>query len=287
MTEPRTVKDYLALASDFLRKKGMESHRLEAEVLLSYVLQMNRTGLYVNYDKPLNKEEVDSYRAVLIRRAQKEPVAYITGTKEFLSILLAVNSSVLIPRPETELLVEKIVPWAKGQGRLRIVDVGTGSGAIVIALASLLPETEFWAVDISPEAVEVASANAARLNLQDRIRFYCGKWLEPVYEEAPFDLVVSNPPYIPSGELADLAEDIKDWEPVMALDGGIDGLESIKELLVQARKVLSKEGNLVMEVGADQAGQVVQLGIEQGYVHCQTYLDYAKIERVVWLKKND
>jgi release factor glutamine methyltransferase len=195
-----TVQRVIRWTTEHFQKKGLDNPRLEAEVLLAYLLEMDRMGLYLNYDRPLKEEERTAYREMIQRRLAKEPLAYIVGSKEFWSLRFAVNPECLIPRPETEHLVEEAIRIGKGlKPPLRILEIGQGCGAVAIALATELGEAEIVATDISPEACSLAQENAERHGVEGRIRFVRGDLFPP--GEEPFGLICSNPPYIPTAEV--------------------------------------------------------------------------------------
>jgi release factor glutamine methyltransferase len=238
-------------------------------------------ALYTHFDQPLESEELARFRALIRRRLAGEPVAYLVGTKEFRSLELKVDRRVLVPRPETETVVEVALALLEAVAAPGIVDVGTGSGAIALALKRARPDAAVLAVDASPEAAEVARANAERLELA--VEVVVGDLLEPVRARAPFALVASNPPYIPSGEIAALPPEVR-AEPHAALDGGPDGLAVIRRLIVAAEPLLARHlpgGALVLEVGAGQAPSVSALLAAAGYREPQVTRDLAGIERVV------
>lgn len=282
--KPRTILELVRLATQFLAQKGIASARLDAEVLLAHVLGKDRVYLYVNFDQPLESREIDAYRTLIVRRGRREPVAYLTGGKEFFSHTFTVNPHVLIPRPETEILVETVIEWAKGRGAVVLADVGTGSGAIAVSLAAALSEATVWATDISEEALRVAERNAQAAGVSGRIRFVQGSWLDPLRGQA-VDAVVSNPPYIPTDEIERLAPEIRLYEPRLALDGGRDGLDAYRVLVVEAAAVVRPGGWLAVEVGAGQAARVAAMGERAGWAVDRIVPDHAGIERVVCLRR--
>lgn len=289
---PRTAGDYLRLAVPYLQRHGVTSPRLDAEVLLAHVLGIGRLELYTRLDQPLVKGEVDAYREALVRRAKREPVAYITGVKEFYGLPLHVGPGVLIPRPETEFLVELALQRlrgaqaSQGQGaalgdgggrRAVVLDFGTGSGAIGLAVAARAPGTVVVGIDRSPGALRYARSNALGMGLADRCLWVLADCLEGV-RGAAADVVVSNPPYVPTGELARLAPEIARFEPREALDGGPDGLEVARRLVAGAARVLRPGGWLLVELGgADQARRLVawmqQSGLRAGYGDVEVSVD--------------
>jgi release factor glutamine methyltransferase len=277
--EPRTVLEFLGRAHEFLAARGVASARLDAEVLLASVLGIDRVGVYLRFDQPLAAREVDAYRELLRRRAAGTPVAYLTGTREFWSVPLAVTPDVLIPRPETELLVERVLA-GRVDGEPRILDLGTGSGALAIALARELPAARVVAVDVSPAAVAVATANAARAGVAERVTVVVGSWTSPLDAAARFDVIVSNPPYVPTAVLAGLASEVR-AEPALALDGGEDGLAAYRILVPQAAARLAPGGRLLLEVGEGQAEAVAAIAVAAGLEGVAWHADLAGIARVV------
>ncbi|HDR46286.1 MAG TPA: peptide chain release factor N(5)-glutamine methyltransferase [Geoalkalibacter subterraneus] len=272
-----TVLRVLRWTAGYFRERGLDSPRLDAELLLADTLGVDRVGLYLRYDQPLTDEELAAYRRRVARRAKHEPVAYILGKVEFWSLSLKVSSAVLIPRPDTEVLVEEAL--ARGCEQARVLDVGTGSGAIVVALAGERPDWTFTALDLSQEALQIARENARRHDMGERISFVHGDLAH--LPDGPFDLIVANPPYIPRGELAGLMADVRDYEPMQALDGGEDGLEAYRALAAQAISRLAPGGCLLVEIGAGQQDDVRRLFETAGLLDIATRTDYAGIERIV------
>lgn len=254
-----TVGRLLTWTTDFLKKKGAESPRLDAEVLLAQVLARPRVQLYTNYDQEVAETDRAAYRELIRRRAEGTPVAYLVGRKEFFSLPLSVSPAVLIPRPDTETVVVEWLTLFKGTSSPRCVDVGTGSGAIALACLSQHPSARFVAIDVSPEALAVASGNAERLDQADRVEFRQGDLLDPVASEGPFDAILSNPPYIPTGDIAGLEPGVRDHEPHLALDGGPDGLRLVARLVDQAVPLLKPGGHLILEIGTAQERPVRDL----------------------------
>jgi release factor glutamine methyltransferase len=282
MAETWTVLKVLQWTAGYLREKGIEEGRLDAELLLSDALSLDRVGLYLNYDRPLTSAELTSFRERVGRRARREPLQYILGRVEFWSLSFAVNPAVLVPRPDTEILVEETLKRSSADAA--ILDVGAGSGAIAIALAYELPGAAVVGVDISPAALEVAAENARRNGVDGRVRFQDADLAR--LPEGPFDLIVSNPPYIPSGDLAALMPEVRDFEPRLALDGGRDGLDSYRLLACQAPGLLRPGGWLLLEVGIGQATAVRELLAGAGLLDLFSRDDYAGIPRVVGGRKD-
>lgn len=227
-------------------RASTDAPRLEAEVLLAHVLETSRAALLAHPERTLSSNQLSSYRAIVLHRAADYPLPYLTGHVEFYGLDFEVTPEVLIPRPETETLVD----LALARRPAAIVDVGTGSGCIAVALAVHLPEATVCAIDISPAALAVAQRNVERHGVADRVRLMVGNVLNP--RPSPADLIVSNPPYIPTGDCASLQASVRDHEPSLALDGGPDGLSIIEPLMAQAPAVLRPGGALLIEIGAEQ-----------------------------------
>ena len=281
--QPQRLLDYLTLAQEHLGAKGVESARLDAELLLADTLGLTRVELYTNYDRPLQKEEVDRFRDLLRRRAMREPVAYILGRREFWSLDFEVDRRVLIPRPETETLVEAAleVLGARTSGAApALLDLGTGSGALAIALAVEIPALRVVATDIAAAALEVAPRNAARHDVADRIDFRQGDLYAAVREDERFDAVVSNPPYCRRAELAGLEPEVREWEPGCALVSGTDGMDVTRRIVAGAGKFLAPDGWLLVEVGT-QAEDVRDLMTKERWRDVRAFDDLAGRVRVV------
>ncbi len=254
-----TVAEALRQAGSFLEQAGSPSARLDAEVLLAHLLGVRRVDLYLAPERPLAPEEEAAYRALLERRARGEPVSYLVGRKEFYGLTFLVDRRVLVPRPETELLVERAVACAQELGRpdLLLADIGTGSGCIAVALAVQLPQAHIWATEISPEAIEVARENIRRHGVEARVSLLLGDLCEPL--PAAVDVLVSNPPYtvwetLPVGITA--------YEPRIALDGGREGLEVMRRLMLQLPRAIRPGGFGLVEFGDGQERAVRELAHE-------------------------
>lgn len=277
-----TIGRLLAWTAEFLGRKGAESPRLDAEVLLAHVLKCERVRLYVDFTQEVSERDRASYRELVRRRASGAPVAHLVGRKEFFSLTLAVNPDVLIPRPDTETLVVEFLTQFKGRNAPLVVDVGTGSGAIALACLSQHPTARFLAVDRGPAALAVARANAETLKQTDRLEFFEGDLLEPVAARGPFDAILSNPPYIPTEAIAQLEPGVRDHEPHLALDGGADGLEIVRRLIDQAVPLLSPGGQLMLEIGSSQEAPVrALLSAQPSLDVAPTVRDAANHPRVV------
>ena len=284
-----TLLQLVRWTTDYFQKHRIATPRSEAEILLAHSLGLRRIDLYLNHDQPLEKEELQRFKMLIKRRLSREPLAYITGTREFWSLDLAVNPAVLIPRPETECLVEAVLPFLDNPRRSphRVLDLGTGSGAITIALAREHPQHRYVAMDRSPEAVALARRNACAHGVDDCIRWFCGDWhtaLAP--RDTVFDLIVSNPPYIRSGDLTTLQPEIHEHEPLLALDGRADGLHSLRRIIEAAHRHLTVGGRLALEMGWDQADAVraIAAGLDC-YGPVRVVKDYSGLDRVAMMEK--
>lgn len=278
-----TIGKILKWTEQYFAKAELDSPRLDAEVLLAHVLKKERIFLYVHFDQPLDPAELAEYKACIRQRVQHVPVAHITGHKEFMGLDFKVTKDTLIPRPDTEILVEAVLQRLKAgpESDLRLADIGTGSGAICLSLLNYLPQLQAVTVDISPRAIEVARENAAALGVAERIEFFQGDLLEPI-KDRRFEAIVSNPPYIPKSDILTLAQDVKDYEPMSALDGGEDGLDFYRRLLQEAAELLAEDGFLAVEVGIEQAQVLAEMakGMTQ-WGRSEIIKDLAGIERVV------
>ncbi|MHC4668540.1 MAG: peptide chain release factor N(5)-glutamine methyltransferase [Planctomycetota bacterium] len=266
------VKEVLARSASWLAAKGCDAARLEAELLLAHVLRTERLGLYTAAERPLDEGELNAYRGLLRRRARGEPVAYLTGRREFYGLELRITRDVLVPRPETELLVDR----ARELGPATLLDLGTGSGCIAIACAVKLPDAAATATDVSEAALELAAQNAARHGVADRIRFLRGDLFEAVPDGERFDLIVANPPYVPEGQAAALAV----HEPPLALYGGPRGMEIVERILAGTPGRLAEGGTLLLEIGEDQE-QAVRACAGEAFGHVEIRRDLQGLPRVL------
>ena len=278
-----TIGRLLQWSEGFFREKGIETPRLDAEVLLAHVLEKPRIYLYVHYDQPLDPEELAAYRGFVRRRAAREPVAYLVGEREFMGLTFAVSPAVLVPQPDTEALVSEARKRLQGKSGVRIADVGTGSGAIALSLLHALPDLTAAAVDVSAAALKVARENADRFGLTDRVMFYEGDLLAPLLGQT-FDAVLSNPPYIPQGDIAALPPEVQ-AEPRLALDGGADGLDFYRRLVREAVAFLCPDGFLAVEAGRGEAAVISELARTNGWIEVEITKDLAGIDRVVTMRR--
>jgi release factor glutamine methyltransferase len=287
-TSPWTILEVLKWTADYFSANQIDSPRLTAEILLAETLGIERIALYVRFDQPLTEDERARYKGMVKRRILKEPVAYILGRKDFWKIELALTPDVLIPRPETEILVEAaldILSKKQGPEPPRVLDMGTGSGAIVISLAHSMPEMIGYASDISRAALAVAARNAVLNKVGGRVSFFASKWFDSISPAYSFDMIVSNPPYIPSAQIPGLAPEISSYEPVTALDGDVDGLRDIATLVAKGPDYLVPGGTLIIEIGHDQKNAVERMVENQ--TGCDLYFqkDYSGHDRVAVIRR--
>ena len=259
-----TVRKVLEWTTDYFKQKGISSPRLDAEILLAYAMDVDRLYLYLNMDKPLSGSERDTYRRLVTRRSEREPTALITGKKEFWSIPLRVVPGVLIPRPDTETLVEVVLDEITGRSAPWILELGTGSGAVSIAVAHERPDARILATDIDATAAQLAKSNAQNAGVSDRIDLVVTDLFSPFRLGMKFDVICSNPPYVPESVLETLEPEIVLFEPRRGLTAGSDGLLFIREIATRVPEFLADDGALIMEIGDDQAVEVQEILASQG-----------------------
>jgi len=274
-----TIRSTLKWAHETLRGEGVNEARLAAETLLSYALEIDRFKLYLQPDLALNDTQLNGFRSLIAQRLKGIPIQHLVGHVSFMDVHLQVDASVLIPRFETEELVEHALQRCSKVDPFRFLDAGTGSGAIAIALAKALPQVQGVALDCSPEALKVAQSNARLNGVETRLSFVKSDWLSAV--EGRFELIVANPPYIPSAQIETLASEVRDHDPRLALDGGEDGLSAIQTLATQAKGHLCPQGWLLLEIGQGQADVIYRLLNDVGYRNISVYADLSGIERIV------
>jgi release factor glutamine methyltransferase len=288
-----TILEILKWTTGYFREKEVQEPRASAEVLLAHVLGLSRLELYLRYDQPLSPAELARFRQLVVRRRAGEPVAYLTGHKEFWSLAFLVTPDVLIPRPETEVLVTAALQAAQAMAAAAGepqppaeppwgLEIGVGSGAVVVSLAKELPGWRWAALDLSGAALALARENARRHAVEERLRFLKSDLVSALKPGGHFALVVANLPYVPRAEWEQLPPDIKDYEPREALLGGVDGLSVLRPLAGQVHRYLRRGGWLLLEVGAGQAGPVLEFLKEtRAYDRVETVPDYQGILRVV------
>ena len=281
MSETWTIRRVLTWTSQHFEKRKVDSPRLTAEVLLAFVLKTDRVRLYVDLDRPLSKDELGAFRALIERRMAGEPTQYLTGVREFYNRPFKVDARVLIPRPETELLVEAVLQRLPKDAPSRVLDVCVGSGCIAISIAAERPQATVVATDLSPDACALARENAEALKVADRVSILQGSLFEPVPPDALFDVVVSNPPYIATAEIDTLSAEVR-REPRMALDGGPDGLMLIRRVVEGARRHLVPGGLLAMEIGETQGAALVEVLRAAGYADARVEKDLERRDRMAF-----
>ena len=275
-----TIKDIIIKYSEEL-KEISATPRLDVETLLQKVLDVDRLYILLNLDRNLDKDEENLFNKFIEERLNNRPIAYIVGNREFMGLDFYVQEGVLIPRPDTEILVEEVIEIAKDKGEVNILDIGTGSGAITVSLAKYLENAKVTSVDISDIALEIGKKNAISNDVSDRINFVKSDLFSSLDKEMKFDIVVSNPPYIKKEVIETLDKQVKDYEPHNALEGGIDGLDFYRAITKKAKDYLKKGGILAYEVGHDQSEDVSKLMEMDGYTNIYTKKDLQQIDRVV------
>jgi release factor glutamine methyltransferase len=283
-----TVLEAIQKSADFLGKKGVESPRLNAELLLAHQLKLPRMKLYLNFERALTAPETDGLRELVKRRAAREPLQHITGSTSFCGCEIAVTRAALVPRPETELLAE--LGWqflsTINSGPSSALDFGTGTGCLAIALAVKCPGAKLTALDISTDALALARKNAEQNQVAGRIEFFPGDGFGALPAEARFDLIVSNPPYIASSEIATLAPEVKDFDPRAALDGGADGLDFYRRLATEAKPFLKSDGKIMVEFGDGQAEDIKKVFEVEKWIVEAVREDYSHRARILIAKSS-
>jgi len=278
-TEPWTIRRVLDWTRGHFDKQQVDDPRLTSEILLGHVLTLPRVKLYMDLDRPLSKDELATYRALIQRRLAGEPTQYLTGFREFYGRRFLVDPRVLIPRSETELLVEAALRDVKKDAPSRVLDLCTGSGCVAISIAAERPQASVWATDLMPGPIEVAKQNAEALGVDGRVTFFQGDLLAALPDGASFDVIVSNPPYVKSGDIATLQREVQK-EPRTALDGGADGLDLIRRLVTGALPRLKPGGLLAVEIGDEQGNDVKELMTRAGCRDVGIEKDLARHDRI-------
>ncbi len=283
-----TIKPLIDVTAEYFLKKGIDSPRLNAELLLTHILRCPRLDLYLRFDQPLSAAEIASYRAVVRRRAGREPLQYICGFQEFWSLDFEVSPGVLIPRPETECLVEQALAFYKegsvpGGDEPRVLDLGTGTGVLAVCIAHEIKGARVWASDISRAALDQARGNARRHGVEKRIAWVQGDLFAPFQrlENGPFDLILANPPYVAEEDFSGLQPEVRDYEPRQALNGGPGGMEIARRILGRAPVFLSSGGRILVELDAEQMEEARETAVSAGaYAHMEVIHDYARRPRI-------
>lgn len=290
--QPWTVRRLLEWTTGFFTKKNVDSPRLSAELLLSHVLAQPRIKIYTDYERELTEPQLAAFRSLVQRAGEQEPIAYLTGKAHFFNLEFEVSPGVLIPRPDTETIVENVMQYVRSVPGLespRVLDLCTGSGCIAAAIAKHLPASVVVAIDQSEPAVAIATKNMQKLGLDSRVTIACGDLFDPLngmVDARPFDLIVANPPYIPSGQIAALDRTVKDYEPLEALDGGIDGLVLHRRILTEGADRLVSGGRMYLEIQFDQGAPAREAALAMaGYEDVRILKDYTGHDRVLTVRK--
>lgn len=280
------LSEALNKAIEILKSFSVETPAVEAGVILCHVIGRDRAFIYAHGDYLLKPNEQEEFFKAIYARAAGKPVQYITGRQEFMSLEFVLNNDVLIPRHDTEILVETVIDKARSiqKERISILDIGTGSGCIAVSLAYYIPNCRVTAVDISDNALRIAQINANNAGVSEKINFILSDIFDNIKilpeRERRFDIIVSNPPYIPTGAIEDLQPEVKNYEPIIALDGGIDGLDFYRRIIDEAHLFLTEKGILAFEVGYNQASEVPRM-MEKRYTDLKVIKDLGMIDRVV------
>lgn len=282
-----TVLEAIQKSAEFLGKKGVESSRLQTELLLAHLLKMPRMNLYLNFERALTNEETNALRELVRRRGQREPLQHIVGTTNFCGFEIAVNKNALVPRPETELLAEagwQFLSTISHQSSTAL-DFGTGTGCISIALAAKCPNAKVIALDVSADALALAKQNTGKNKVDDRIEFVQGSGFAAILQNFQFDLLISNPPYIPTAEIETLQPEVKNFDPRAALNGGTDGLDFYRMFATRAKPFLKTDGKIMLEFGDGQAEAIRQIFENEKWIVEEIKSDYSQRERILIARK--
>ena len=284
-----TVLEIIRRSSEFLEKKGVESPRLNIELLLAHALNMPRLKLYLNFERVLNEAELNPVRELVKRRAAREPLQHITGSTSFCGLEMKCSRAALVPRPETELLAERGWQFLStlNSQLSTALDLGTGTGCIAIAIAKKAPGATVHAVDISPEALALARKNTVANRFSDRITFHEGDAFAALPSQTQFDLIVSNPPYIAAEEIATLSPEVRDFDPRLALDGGADGLDFYRRLAKEAGAFLKPGGKLILEFGDGQETALAKLFFDEKWIVEEIVADYSSRPRILIARRGE
>ena len=273
------IFEALKKGDNILKKKGIKSYKLDSEILMSKVFQKNRIDIILNSNKDLSDDEIILYNNLIEQRSKKKPIAYLIGKKEFWKYEFDVTKDVLIPRPDTEIIIEQTLKLTKNKSKLRILDIGIGSGCILLSILKERKSFYGTGIDICKKTLDICMVNAKKLNLIDRIRLF--KSDVDNFNYGKYDLIVSNPPYIKKFDLKYMEKDVFDYEPLSALDGGLDGLFKIKKVINNSSKLIKKNGILILEIAYNQTDNVKKILRKNGYYIKDVAKDLAKKNRCI------
>lgn len=279
-----SVLEIIQKSAEFLSARGVESPRLNAELLIGHALELKRMQLYLQFERILTEPELGKIRPLVKRRSQREPLQYIIGTVEFSGLKLKVDRRALIPRPETERLIEIIVELCL-KPPARVLDLGTGTGAIALALAKVFPEAHVTAVEVSPEALALASENILAAGFGDRVRLENSAWFNSIPANSTYDLIVSNPPYLTDAETDETSPEVRGHEPRSALVSGSAGLADLRAIICQASPFLAAGGLMALETGITQHAELIKLSTDQGFERVESRRDLTGRDRFVFARK--
>jgi release factor glutamine methyltransferase len=273
------ILELIQKTSAYLEKAGVPNPRLDVELLLAHALQLKRMDLYIQFERNLTESELHKLRPLVKRRSSREPLQHILGNVDFSNLTLSVSNKALIPRPETEILVQKAAEFLGKNSSGKILDIGTGTGAITLGILHSCPTVSATAVDISEDALWLAKKNAADTQLESRIEFRKGNLFDSMKTDETFEMIISNPPYIPSNEIPNLQKEVQ-FDPILALDGGKDGLDYIRKIVSEGLNFLNPNGVLLMEIGINQHEAVRKLFEENRYMNIEFYKDLQQVYRI-------
>lgn len=280
------LKELYISGKNTLTKSGIENPGLEALLLISQALSINPTDIYSNPEREIKPDKAEEFNSLLERRITREPIAYILGEKEFYSRSFIVTPKVLIPRPETEILVDETITIVSDISSPSIIDIGTGSGCIAVTVGCECENARVFASDISLEALMIAMENTKRYDVLQRVSFICSDYLTS-FKDKSFDIVLSNPPYIGESDFLRIERDVRDFEPKLSLLGGEDGLDSIRKIVPQAKRVLKNGGWCILEIGAGQSERVLEIFLESGFNNISFIEDLSGVKRIIkgrWIR---
>ena len=273
------IENEINKASELLKKNNIKSAKLDSEILMSSVIQKSREFVILNLNQNLKKNYIYTFRKLIDKRSQGKPIAYLTGKKEFWKNEFNISEDVLVPRPETELIVEQVLKFSKNKNRLKILDIGVGSGCILLSIMAEKKRFQGVGVDINKKSLDMCKKNTIKLKLRNKIKFF--KSDVDNFNYGKYDLIVSNPPYINKHDLKYLERDVINFEPRLALDGGLDGLSEIRKVIKKSSELIKKNGKFILEISFDQKNKVINLLKQKGFYINSTLRDFANNDRCI------